>query len=118
MVLLNCNQVRFSTDGGDRNWTQVVSVNKGQTLTFGAGFDVYPAVYIFGQLGTSSKDHFYRSDDAGQSWIRINEQVKKKFGAASELLPVTEISLVDFMQLQVAKGLSSVGLRTTYPPLT
>ena len=29
--------------------------------------------------------------------------VKKKFGAASELLPVTEISPVDFMQLQVAE---------------
>ena len=66
-----------STNGG-RNWTQVVSVNKAQTLTFGAGFDVYPAVYIFGQLSTSSKDHFYRSDDAGQSWIRINEHSEKE----------------------------------------
>ena len=66
-----------STKGG-RNWTQVVSVNKAQTLSFGAGFDVYPAVYIFGQLSTSSKDHFYRSDDAGQSWIRINEHSEKE----------------------------------------
>ena len=71
------NKLWKSTNGG-RNWTQVVSVNKAQTLTFGAGFDVYPAVYIFGQLSTSSKDHFYRSDDAGQSWIRINDHSEKE----------------------------------------
>ena len=71
------NKLWKSTNGG-RNWTQVVSVSKAQTLTFGAGFDEYPAIYIFGQLNTSSKDHFYRSDDAGQSWIRINEHSEKE----------------------------------------
>ena len=56
----------------------MASVNKAQALTFGAGFDEYPAVYIFGRLSTNAKDHFYRSDDAGQSWIRINEHSEKE----------------------------------------
>ena len=71
------NKLWKSTNGG-RNWTQVVSVNQAQSLTFGAGFDVYPALYIFGRLSAGSNNYFYRSDDAGQSWIRINEHSEKE----------------------------------------
>ena len=56
----------------------MVSVNQAQSLTFGAGFEAYPAVYIFGRLSASSDNYFYRSDDAGQSWIRINEHSEKE----------------------------------------
>ena len=32
---------------------------------------VYPALYLAGQVG--EKEGFYRSDDIGQTWVRLND---------------------------------------------
>ena len=71
------NQLWRSTNGG-RKWSRVTSVNQAAAISFGAGFDDYPAIYIFGRLSAGADNHFYRSDDAGQSWICVSEHSEKE----------------------------------------
>ncbi len=61
-----------STDGGD-NFTKLANVQKADVVGFGASApgETYMAIYISGQV--DGVRGFYRSDDMGASWVRIND---------------------------------------------
>jgi hypothetical protein len=64
--------VYHSTNSGT-SFTQVSSVQNATTVAFGkaAAGKTYPAVYIVGNV--NSTYGFYRSDDSGATWTRIND---------------------------------------------
>ncbi len=64
-----------STDGGD-TWHKIVNVKEAPLVAVGAkipGAD-YPAVYILGKRIQDDKLWYYRSDNGGTTWTRINDQ--------------------------------------------
>lgn len=85
-LFINIQNKLYKTVNGGRTWSQVSSVNKAQALSFGAGFGSYPAIYIFGRLSADTPDHFYRSDDAGQTWIRINEHSEQELWGDNKVI--------------------------------
>lgn len=70
-----------STDGG-RTFERITPVDAADALGFGkaAPGQVSPAVYLRGTL--AGRPGFYRSDDAGATWVRINDDAHQ-FGAAN-----------------------------------
>ena len=79
---ININeQLWHSTDAGAswENYTALHSADKVIALSFGKGLNSnYEALYIFGSIDSESGNHFYRSDDIGVSWTRINEPIEKE----------------------------------------
>jgi hypothetical protein len=70
--LVNPSGVYHSTNSGT-SFTQVSSAQNAKAVSFGkaASGKTYPAVYIVGNVnGTYG---FYRSDDTGATWTRIND---------------------------------------------
>ena len=70
-----------STDGGAA-FTKLTSVASVHAQGFGkaAPGHAYPALYIAGKVGAVTG--FFRSDDAGASWVRINDDAHG-YGTAS-----------------------------------
>ena len=67
-----------SMDSG-KTFENVNSVDASHAVGFGAPGPgrKYPAVYLIGKVG--GKDGFYRSDDIGNSWVRLNDD-KHQYG--------------------------------------
>lgn len=67
------NGVYHSTDGG-ATFAHVGDVADAQRLGFGhaAPGRTYPALYVTGQTRTGTSGVF-RSDDTGQTWVRLND---------------------------------------------
>lgn len=70
-----------STDSG-ATWSQVASgvVTSSRIITTGkaAAGRTYPALYLYGVVSTvTSSSQFYRSDDQGQTWVRINDDLNQ-----------------------------------------
>jgi hypothetical protein len=61
-----------STNGGT-TWTKISQVQACEQVGFGkaAPLKSYPAIYIYAMI--SNNWGFYRSDDAGANWVRIND---------------------------------------------
>jgi hypothetical protein len=70
-----------STDSG-RTFTQLGTVEESHALGFGkaAPGRKYPAVFLIGKV--KGVLGFHRSDDAGATWVRINDD-KRQYGFAS-----------------------------------
>ncbi len=73
-------ELYHSTDSG-KTYETVVSVGESNAMGFGkaAPGKKYPAVYLIGQVGDVSG--FCRSDDIGETWVRINDD-RHQFGFA------------------------------------
>ena len=80
-----------SRDGGD-TWTRVTGVQWPVSFSFGKGHPGgrYPAAYLFAQIGGSvpaddrhATVQLYRSDDLGNSWMRINDEGHQFAGMGS-----------------------------------
>lgn len=70
-----------STDAGATwsNYSNLYSIDKARALSFGKGFyTTYEALYIYGSIDGVSGDFFYRSDDAGITWTKINDHLEKE----------------------------------------
>ncbi len=70
--LANLNGLYHSTNSGT-SFTKLTNVESAQAVSFGkaAPGETYPAVFI---VGTINGTHgFYRSDDGGSNWVRIND---------------------------------------------
>jgi photosystem II stability/assembly factor-like uncharacterized protein len=67
-----------SVDSG-KTFEAVMSTEASHAVGFGAPGPgrKYPAIYLIGKVG--GKDGFFRSDDAGNTWVRINDD-KHQFG--------------------------------------
>lgn len=64
-----------SSDGG-ATFSRVPEVKRAYLFGFGKappGRD-FPTVYLYGRLKSDTADYIYRSDDAGRSWVRINDE--------------------------------------------
>jgi len=61
-----------SADGGT-TWTKISQVQACEQVGFGkaAPLHSYPAIYIYAMINTNWG--FYRSDDIGDNWVRIND---------------------------------------------
>jgi photosystem II stability/assembly factor-like uncharacterized protein len=70
--LTNFKELNHSTDGG-KSYEAVSSVTEAYALGFGKAPEgkAYPALYLIGKIGDVTG--FFRSDDAGAKWVRIND---------------------------------------------
>ena len=73
--------VQRSTDGG-KMFETLDTVEESHALGFGkpAPGKTYPAIYLIGKV--DGVNGFYRSDDEGKSWIRINDDRHQYGGGA------------------------------------
>lgn len=75
------NKLWHSTDGGNSwiNYSALYDVNDVRALSFGKGLNAsYSALYIYGTVEGNNNNRIYRSDDAGLSWVRINDPQEKE----------------------------------------
>ncbi len=72
--LTNFKELNHSTDGG-KTFESIPSVGEAYALGFGkpAEGKKYPALYLVGKIG--GVGGLFRSDDAGASWVRINDDM-------------------------------------------
>jgi photosystem II stability/assembly factor-like uncharacterized protein len=70
--LTNFKELNHSTDSG-KSYEAVSSVTEAYALGFGKAPEgkSYPALYLIGKIGDVIG--FFRSDDAGGKWVRIND---------------------------------------------
>lgn len=75
-----------STDAG-ATFTKMEGVEAAEALGFGkpAEGNAYPALYLRGRI--DGQQGFYRSDDGGRNWVRINDD-RHQYGAANRPLIV------------------------------
>jgi photosystem II stability/assembly factor-like uncharacterized protein len=76
--------VARSIDSG-KTFESLQNVEASHAIGFGAPGPnrKYPAVYLIGKVG--GKDGFYRSDDIGNTWVRINDD-KHQFGFTGHII--------------------------------
>jgi len=81
--LTNLKELNHSTDSG-KSFESVASVTEAYALGFGkpAEGKKYPALYLVGKIGAVAG--FFRSDDAGASWVRVNDDMHQ-FGFATSI---------------------------------
>jgi len=74
---ININKELWHSTNSGKNWvnyTSSHSVDEVLALSFGKGLNTnYEALYIFGSIDGVAGNFFYRSDDAGLSWTKIND---------------------------------------------
>ena len=72
--LTNFKELNHSTDSG-KSYESIPSVTEAYALGFGkpANGKTYPALYLIGKIGDVVG--FFRSDDKGTSWVRINDDM-------------------------------------------
>lgn len=82
-VALRNNGLYHSTDGGT-NFARLDTVQAADSLGFGKPppGKSFPALYLAGSIDRSRA--LFRSDDAGQSWVRINDD-QHQFGYVSRV---------------------------------
>jgi photosystem II stability/assembly factor-like uncharacterized protein len=70
--LTNLKELNHSTNSG-RTYETITGVTEANALGFGKPADgkTYPALYLIGRVGETRG--FFRSDDAGGTWVRIND---------------------------------------------
>ena len=80
-----------STDAG-ATWTRLSGIEWAQAISFGKGRPGgrFPAIYLLGQIGgphpAGEQDadvQLYRSDDAGQTWVRVSDAAHQFAGAST-----------------------------------
>jgi hypothetical protein len=70
--LTNFKELNHSTDSG-KTYVAIEGVTEANAFGFGKAADgkKYPALYLMGKVGDTRG--FFRSDDAGVTWLRIND---------------------------------------------
>jgi len=70
--LTNLKELNHSTDSG-KSYEAIAGVTEAYALGFGKPADgkTYPALYLMGKIDNVTG--FFRSDDAGAKWVRIND---------------------------------------------
>ncbi len=89
-IWINVNNTLYFSDDAGASWSNISnssSIDKARAISFGKGVtDSYPAIYVFGEKDTDATDYFYRSDDMGQTWIRINNYAEKELWTDSKII--------------------------------
>jgi hypothetical protein len=70
--LTNLKELNHSTNSG-KTYDSIAGVTEANALGFGKPADgkTYPALYLIGKINDTRG--FFRSDDAGATWVRIND---------------------------------------------
>lgn len=92
-VALNAGGLTRSTDGG-ASFAPVISVQSCRALGFGAPRTPgqFPAVYIWGAAGGGPRG-LYRSDDAGETFVRINDDAHEYGGPGNGELVIGDANV-------------------------
>ena len=72
-----------STDGG-ATFVKLAGVQQASRVGFGQAAlgQSHPAIFLAGRVGDA--DGFFRSDDAGATWLRLNDD-RHQFGGINDL---------------------------------
>jgi oligoxyloglucan reducing-end-specific cellobiohydrolase len=78
---LGRNGLYHSTDGG-KTWNMLTNVTYANSVAVGAAapWTHKQAVFLYGQASPKGAMAIYRSDDAGKSWVRINDDAHQYGG--------------------------------------
>ncbi|HTW47389.1 MAG TPA: hypothetical protein VMD92_05540 [Acidobacteriaceae bacterium] len=78
---LGSNGLWHSTDGGV-TWTQIANAPYANSVAVGAPspWTHREAVFLYGEAGPTDAMAIYRSDDNGQSWVRVNDDAHQYGG--------------------------------------
>ena len=78
---LGSNGLYHSVDGGV-TWTHIANVSYANSVAVGAAspWTHRPAVFLYGQASPLNLMAIYRSDDNGNSWVRINDDAHQYGG--------------------------------------
>lgn len=89
---INVNESLYhSTDAG-ATWVNCTTdnqynVNKVKALSFGKGINnTYEAIYIFGSIDDVTGNFFYRSDDNGLTWVKINDHIENELWGDNKII--------------------------------
>ena len=74
LALADCGLFK-STDGGS-TWTRLETVAEAPLVAAGASMPgaTYPAIFILGKVQDDKELWYYRSDDGGKTWVRVNNR--------------------------------------------
>lgn len=79
---ININKELWHSADAGVTWTNYSTdhaVDEAAALSFGKGLNSsYVALYIFGKVDGETSRHFYRSDDRGINWVKINDHMEKE----------------------------------------
>jgi photosystem II stability/assembly factor-like uncharacterized protein len=91
-----------SQDSG-RSFTRVAGVDSAAAVGFGAAApgQSFPAVYIWGAAGGEPRG-VYRSDDAGASWLRINDDAHQYGGPGNGQFVIGDVNVYGRVYLSTA----------------
>lgn len=89
-VWININNTLFFSSDGGSSWNNISAnsaINKAKVFSFGKGVtDQYASLYVFGTTDTNPTEHYYRSDDMGVSWIRIDNHDEKEVWTDAKII--------------------------------
>lgn len=89
---ININEELYHSQDAGASWVNYTddnqyNVNEVKALSFGKGMtSMYKAIYIYGSLDGTSGDFFYRSDDNGTSWIKINDHAEQEVWGDNKII--------------------------------
>jgi hypothetical protein len=84
--VVNGTKLFHSTDGG-ATFTTLQGVKAADRIAFGRGErDDLPYLYMLGQLDADQREAIYKSEDMGQSWIRLTDP---------DLLPMMDVAQME-----------------------
>ena len=89
-IWINVNErLYFSNDAG-ASWNNISSssaIHRAKSISFGKGLnDNYSAIYVYGNTDRDATDYYYRSDDIGKTWLRINNHSENELWTESKLI--------------------------------
>jgi|GEM_PF-1344362 len=74
-----------STDGA-ASFSAIPTVDGANFVAFGKGNTAdKPFIYIHGRTGSATRDAIYKSEDGGQTWIRVSDPERREFGTIAAL---------------------------------
>ncbi len=87
---ININNELYFSENGGADWinkSEETIMDEATAISFGLGFsESYPAIYVYGSLDEESKNYFFRSDDAGDSWIRISDHTENELWGDNKII--------------------------------
>ncbi len=84
-IWISAGKGLFHSDDSGYTFARVAALEAAHAVGFGkpAPGSNYPAVYVIGAV--DGQDGFFRSDDRGESWVRIND-AQHQFGGGSHII--------------------------------
>jgi hypothetical protein len=84
-IWISAGKGLFHSDDSGYTFARIAAIEAAHAVGFGkpAPGSNYPAVYVIGAV--EGQDGFFRSDDRGETWLRINDE-QQQFGGGSHII--------------------------------